>query len=103
MSRNCFSPASLFLFLILCLSLSLSGWHKALWCCIFFSSLEQITTPTEVETLGITRKNHFKNESDIPLERGDKMARRQPAIFYKNTRCWSMRSTFIQERWLEHD
>ena len=40
-----------FFFLILCLSLSLSGWHKALWCCIFFFSLEQITTPTEVETL----------------------------------------------------
>jgi len=32
-------------FLILCLSLGLSGWH------IFFFSLEQITTPTEVETL----------------------------------------------------
>lgn len=39
-----------FFFLIPCLSLSLSGWHKALWCCIFFFSLEQITTPTEVET-----------------------------------------------------
>lgn len=45
-----FSPLFLF-FQILCLSLSLSGWHKALWFCIFFSSLEQITTPTEVETL----------------------------------------------------
>lgn len=40
-----------FFFLILCLSLSLSGWHKALCCCIFFFSLVQITTSTEVETL----------------------------------------------------
>lgn len=46
-----FPPSFFFFFLILCLSLRLSGWHKALWCCIFFFSLEQITTPTEVETL----------------------------------------------------
>lgn len=45
----------------------------------FFS---QITTPTEVETLAITRKNRFKNESNIPLERGDKVVSGQPAIFF---------------------
>lgn len=57
-----FSPLSFF-FLIPCLSLSLSGWHKALWCCIFFfhynrSQLPQKLKPYSV-TSRITRENSY--------------------------------------------
>lgn len=43
-------PPFIYLFLIPCLSLCLSGWDKAFSRCIFFHLFELITTLTEVET-----------------------------------------------------
>lgn len=85
-----FSPLflSFFFFLILCLSLSLSGWHKALWYCIFFflirtdHSLPQKLKPYTVNS-GVTRKNHFKKEPIISLKGGDKVACEWPAVLTK--------------------